>query len=98
MAIDGLGANSCGDGFLFIGDCDYLYFSIYLLFNNAKELNFKILMMIKPTKLEMLYGSEVAQLVTKANVLIVGAGGIGCELIKVMSITGFTKMTIVSSS
>jgi hypothetical protein len=46
--------------------------------------------MIKPTKLEMLFGAEAANTVINAKVLIVGAGGIGCELIKVMSMTGFT--------
>lgn len=54
-------------------------------------------MMIKPTKLKMLYGAETAEKVTNANVLVVGAGGIGCELVKVMSMTGFTKFTIVRS-
>lgn len=29
------------------------------------------------------------------NVLIVGAGGIGCELLKVLTKTGFTTITIV---
>ena len=46
--------------------------------------------MIKPTKLEMLFGAEAAKTINNAKVLIVGAGGIGCELIKVMSMTGFT--------
>ena len=33
--------------------------------------------------------------VAKANVLMVGAGGIGCELIKTLVLTGFRKITMV---
>ena len=40
-------------------------------------------------KLEIIYGQEVAQKVTNAKVLVVGAGGIGCELVKIMSMSGF---------
>ena len=40
-------------------------------------------------KLEIIYGHEVAQKVSKAKVLVVGAGGIGCELVKIMSMSGF---------
>ena len=52
--------------------------------------------MIKSHKLELIYGKEVAQKILSANVLVVGAGGIGCELMKTLSITGFTKISIVS--
>jgi ubiquitin-like 1-activating enzyme E1 B len=51
--------------------------------------------MIKPSKLEMIYGAEVSKKVLSSNLLVVGAGGIGCELIKTLSITGFQKLTIV---
>ena len=51
--------------------------------------------MFKPSKLEIIYGKEVTQKILSANVLVVGAGGIGCELMKVLSITGFQKVTIV---
>ena len=51
--------------------------------------------MIKPNKLEMIYDHETAQKIINANVLVVGAGGIGCELMKTLSITGFSKITIV---
>lgn len=51
--------------------------------------------MIKPSKLEMIYGKEVASKILEAKVLVVGAGGIGCELMKTLSITGFTDITIV---
>jgi len=43
----------------------------------------------------MIYGKQVASKVVQSNVLVVGAGGIGCELLKVMSITGFRNVTIV---
>lgn len=33
-----------------------------------------------------------------ANVLMVGAGGIGCELIKTLVLTGFRKITMVRIS
>lgn len=51
--------------------------------------------MISQSKLEMIYGKDVASKVVSANVLVVGAGGIGCELLKVMSMTGFRKVTII---
>ena len=43
----------------------------------------------------MIYGSEIAQKILTANVLVVGAGGIGCELLKCLSITGFTRVKII---
>jgi ubiquitin-like 1-activating enzyme E1 B len=52
--------------------------------------------MIKPSKLEIIYGKDVAQKVVSSNVLVVGAGGIGCELMKTLSMTGFTKVSIVN--
>jgi ubiquitin-like 1-activating enzyme E1 B len=45
--------------------------------------------MIKPSKLDIIYGKETTQKVLSANVLVVGAGGIGCELMKTLSLTGF---------
>ena len=59
-----------------------------LIFNNIR--------MIKPSKLEMIYGTEVASRIIASKILVVGAGGIGCELMKTLSITGFTDITIVS--
>ena len=52
--------------------------------------------MIKPNKLELIYDKEVALKIINSNVLVVGAGGIGCELMKTLSITGFTKISIVT--
>ncbi len=52
-------------------------------------------MMIKQSKLELIYGSDLASKIIESNLLVVGAGGIGCELVKTLSITGFKKLTIV---
>ena len=51
--------------------------------------------MIKQTKLELIYGQEIASKILSSNLLVVGAGGIGCELLKTLSIAGFKKATIV---
>ena len=51
--------------------------------------------MIKKDKLEIIYGPEIAQKVLQANVLVVGAGGIGCELVKCLSMTGFSKLSVI---
>ena len=45
--------------------------------------------------LKLIYGEELAERVTKARILVVGAGGIGCEVMKTLSVTGFTQVTIV---
>ena len=45
--------------------------------------------------LKLIYGEELAERVTKARLLVVGAGGIGCEVMKTLSVTGFTQVTIV---
>lgn len=52
--------------------------------------------MIKQTKLEMIYGQDTAAKIINSKVLVVGAGGIGCELMKTFSVTGFRKITIVT--
>jgi molybdopterin/thiamine biosynthesis adenylyltransferase len=41
------------------------------------------------TKLEIIYGLEVANKIKETKALVVGAGGIGCELVKIMSMSGF---------
>ena len=53
--------------------------------------------MIKRSKLELIYGCELSEKIRKAKVLVVGAGGIGCELMKCLSLTGFTDIKIVYS-
>lgn len=47
------------------------------------------------SKLELIYGPEAAHRITTANILVVGAGGIGCELMKTLSVTGFKSITII---
>ena len=51
--------------------------------------------MLNKKKLEIIYGQQVAEKVLNANVLVVGAGGIGCELMKCLSITGFCKASVI---
>ncbi len=51
---------------------------------------------MKANKLELIYGKDAAQKVLNSKILVVGAGGIGCELMKTLSMTGFKKITIVS--
>ncbi len=50
---------------------------------------------MKNQKLEIIYGKEVAALVTSSKVLVVGAGGIGCELVKCLSMTGFQSIKVI---
>ncbi len=52
----------------------------------------------KVEKLELIYGKETAKKILACNVLVVGAGGIGCEVMKTLSVTGFKRVTVVSSS
>ena len=52
--------------------------------------------MIKRSKLELIYGSQITDKIIKSKVLVVGAGGIGCELMKCLSLTGFTDIVIVN--
>jgi ubiquitin-like 1-activating enzyme E1 B len=35
------------------------------------------------------------KIIENSNILVVGVGGIGCELLKNLSKTGFIKMTII---
>ena len=37
----------------------------------------------------------MASKILSANVLVVGAGGIGCELVKCLSVTGFQKLSVI---
>lgn len=41
-------------------------------------------------------GEDLAGLVGKARVLVVGTGGIGCELLKNLVLTGFRDIVAVS--
>jgi len=44
---------------------------------------------MKQTKLEAIYGKETSLKILNSKVLVVGAGGIGCEVMKTLSLTGF---------
>lgn len=42
-----------------------------------------------------MYGEEEVFKLNSSNVLIVGAGGIGCELVKNLTKSGFKKFSII---
>ncbi len=45
---------------------------------------------------QILYGlPSITDLIKQANVLVVGAGGIGCELVKNLALLGVTGITLV---
>lgn len=46
-------------------------------------------------KLEIVYGKEITEKITSSKVLVVGAGGIGCELVKALSMSGFKDVTVI---
>lgn len=44
----------------------------------------------------LIFNSELKQVVNSSKVLVVGAGGIGCELLKNLVLTGFEDIEVVS--
>ena len=40
-------------------------------------------------------GEELFSAIRSSRILLVGAGGIGCELLKTLVLTGFTKIEVV---
>ena len=49
----------------------------------------------KLEQLKIIYGEDLASKIHHANLLVVGAGGIGCELVKCLSLSGFRKLSII---
>jgi ubiquitin-like 1-activating enzyme E1 B len=45
--------------------------------------------------LELIYGKATYDKVTQSNLLVVGAGGIGCELVKNLGKSGYKKFTLI---
>lgn len=45
--------------------------------------------------LKLLYGDELYNRILKSKVLIGGSGGVGCEIIKSLSKTGFRNFTLI---
>lgn len=43
----------------------------------------------------MLYPKETFDKIVNSNILMIGVGGIGCELLKVLTKAGFRRMTIL---
>ena len=48
--------------------------------------------------MEACLGSGLAEAVKKSRVFVVGTGGIGCELVKNLVLTGFQDIVMVSPS
>ena len=40
---------------------------------------------------------DIATKVSQCKILVVGAGGIGCELLKNLVLTGFTNLEVITS-
>jgi len=49
---------------------------------------------IKTEKLKVFFKEH--EKIEQANLLVIGAGGIGCELMKCLSLVGFTKASLVN--
>jgi ubiquitin-like 1-activating enzyme E1 B len=47
------------------------------------------------SSLDLIYGSELKRKIQSSNILMIGVGGIGCELLKVLTNSGYRKLTIL---
>lgn len=45
--------------------------------------------------LNLLYSPKIYEKIRNSSILIIGVGGIGCELLKVLTNSGYKRMTIL---
>lgn len=53
-------------------------------------------MMANVTAVPQTFAEKTKELIPKSKILVVGAGGIGCEVIKNLALSGFEDIEIVS--
>jgi len=54
--------------------------------------------MLPAEKLQLVYGISSPEDILASKLLVVGAGGIGCEVMKCLALTGFKDIEIVRLS
>lgn len=95
----------CIDKVIFPGEADTLFLPTSLIIAlprprplTIKRLNFKMATAGISEIYRNVLGSDLSQCVRNSKVLMVGAGGIGCELLKNLVLTGFKDIEVVSAS